>query len=684
MFRAGGNFASLPLLSLLRTHARNRTPRLSVRLGGSVKITRRLQFSGVRLLFWGFAVLCFGLYLFDRSPVALQATEATVSGAMQARAGLGDVLVVLDAEEMVRSSAAGRFERSWSWVDAIEQEVGPVRTAQTSELSAKMLESTAFVIVTQSSNATEQMQRHLGLLEGFVSRGGTLLLELPQGALRATFAADGEGGWRSPRAITAVDRVTPDVAVPLLKMPLFTRFVGSTRPPKDAVSFIAMDGSPVVYATRRGDGAVVVVDFDFGSQVSALQQGLPTSEGRLEPRVPGDALHTSDLIAAPSLATATAPYADLLEAYVLHVAMGFASPMVALWPFPAGAPGALLSSHDAVSYAGRPLWMSTHEKTLDARTTTFLASSSYPEAAHAAVAVDEDVAGQSAMLWITSPAHAAAHKRFGFFGVEPVQERLSFADQLRSVKAIVGEKYAIRGARTEGGSWMRDPFAPYRVMAAQQMRYSVSYEPLPSTGIGFGFGTCQPFTPVDNNGLPFPLLEVPVCAANPSGPNAKADLTKMVQDAAKGGWAVHVLTGADRFEQAPNMAWFEAWQAALDEARRQRVWIGGAGEFMAFRKQRGETTLRTSQRKVMARTAAGQPTDISFVFEAQTKRAGLAAVFPRRLDGLRLVEARRAASLDGQGERISTDVKELNQIGREAAMIPLQEGFTTLSVRYKK
>jgi hypothetical protein len=288
------------------------------------------------------------------------------------------------------------------------------------------------------------------------------------------------------------------------------------------------------------------------------------------------------------------------------------------------------------------------------------------------------------MLWITSPVHGAAHKRYGLLGVEPVQERLSFADQLRRVKAIMGEKYAIRGARTEGGSWMRDPFAPYRVMAAQQMRYSVSYEPLPSTGLGFGFGTCQPFTPVDNNGLPFPLLEVPICAANPSGPNAKEELTKMVQEAAKGGWVVHVLTGADRFEQAPNMAWFEAWQAALDEARRQRVWVGGAGEFLAFRKQRGEATLRTSQRKVMARTAAGQPTDISFVFEAQTKRAGLTAVFPRRLDGLRLVEARRAASLDGQGERISNDVIELNHVGREASMIPLQEGFTTLSVRYRK
>ena len=649
-----------------------------------MKLTRRLQFSGVRLLFWGFAAFCLCLYLLDRSPVTLEASEAEVVGAFQNRAGMGDVLVVLDPDEMVKASADGRFERSWSWVDAIEQEVGPVRTAQTSELNAKMLESTAFVIVTQSSNATERMQSHLGLLEGFVSRGGTLLLEIPQGALRATFAADGEGGWRAPRAITAVDRVTPDVAVPLLKMPLFTRFVGSTRPPKDAVSFLAMDGSPVVYATRRGDGAVVVVDFDFGSQVSALQQGLPTAGGRLEPRVPGDPLHTSDLIAAPAMATATAPYADLLEAYIVHVAMGFASPMVALWPFPGGAPGALLSSHDAVSYAGRPLWMSSHEKTLDARTTTFLAASGAPEAARAAVAMDEEVAGQSAMLWITSPSHAAAHKRFGFFGIDPVQERLSFADQLRGVKAVMGEKYAIRGARTEEGSWTSDPFEAYRVMAAQQMRYSVSYEPLPSSGIGFGFGTCQPFTPVDSNGLPFPLLEVPICAANPSGANAKAEVTKMVQEAAKGGWAVHILTGADRFEQAPNMAWFEAWQAALDEARRQRVWVGGAGEFMAFRKQRGETTLRTSQRKVMARTAAGQPTDIAFVFEAQTKRAGLAAVFPRRLDGLRLIEARRAASLDGQGERISNDVKELNQIGREAAMIPLQEGFTTLSVRYKK
>ena len=138
LFRAGANFASLPLLSLLRTHARNRISRLSVRSGGSVKITRRLQFSGARLLFWGFAVLCVGLYLLDRSPVTLQAKEEAVGGAMQTRTGVGDVLVVLDTAEMVRSSAIGRFERSWSWVDAMEQEVGPVRTAQTSELSAKI------------------------------------------------------------------------------------------------------------------------------------------------------------------------------------------------------------------------------------------------------------------------------------------------------------------------------------------------------------------------------------------------------------------------------------------------------------------------------------------------------------------------------------------------------------------
>ena len=649
-----------------------------------MKLTRRLQFSGLRLLFWLAAAGCLFLYLLDRHPVTLKASEATVRGEFQERHGLGDVLVVLDPDEMVKASAEGTFERSWSWVDAVEQEVGPVRTAKTAELDAKLLESASFVIITQSSNATEAIQSRLGLLEGFVSRGGTLLLEVPLGALRATFGADGEGGWRNPRAITAVDRVTPDVAVPLLKMPLFTRFMGSTRPPKDSVSFLAMDGSPVVYATRRGDGAVVIVDFDFGAQVAALQQGLAGKSGRLEPRVPGDALHTSDLIAAPALARATAPYADLLEAYVIHVALGFASPMVALWQFPGGAPGALLSSHDALSYAGRPLWMSAHEKSLDARTTTFLAPSSAPVAAHAAVAVDEEVAGQAAMLWMTSADRLAAHKQFGLFRLRPVQERLSFADQLRGVKSVVGEKYAIRGARTENGSWMSDPYEPYRIMAAQQMRYSVSYEPIPSSGIGFGFGTCQPFTPVDSNGLPFPLLEVPVCAANPAGPNAKADLVRMVQDAARGGWAVHLLTGADRFEHAPSMAWFEAWQAALDEARRQRVWVGGAGEFMAFRKQRGETTLRTSQRKVMARTASGQPTDIAFVFEAQTKRAGLAAVFPRRLDGLRLVEARRAASIDGRGERISNDVKELNQIGREAAMIPLQEGFTTLSVRYRK
>jgi hypothetical protein len=649
-----------------------------------MRLTRRTAIPIWRVAYWAAVLTAALIALLDWRPVTLSADEQHQEAAIPQVDGKGDVAIVIDSEAMREAAARGQFERSWSWVDAVEQEVGPHRIFEASTFGPGTFEGVSFLIVTKSANAGAYLPRQLAAIEAFVSRGGVALLELPTGALRQAFAADGAGGWRTPASITAVDRVTPELALSLLKMPLFTRFMGSTRPPPDSVNFIAMDGSPVVYGVRRGEGAIVVVDFDFGAQVSALQQGIAAPGGEVLPRLPGASPRTSDLIASPVLSTAQVPYADLLEGYMIHVVLGFSEPVIGLWPYPGSARGALLSSHDAESYAGRPLWMSAHELSRSARTTTFMAVPATEEVVPRAVEGDEETARQAALLWVTDPASVAAHRRYGFVGIEPVQRRLSMAEQAKLLERALPDDVPVRGVRAQRGLWTEDAFEAWRIMAAGGFKYSVSYEPIPGIGPGFAFGTCQPFTPVDAQGFPFPLREVPVCVANASGPRAREDLDKLIQAAADGGWALHLLTSSDRFEAAADLGWFEAWQRSLDQARRRRMWVGGAAELVTFWKRRADTTLHTAQRRVTARRPDGTPTEISYVFEARTSEAGHAMVFPTWLDGMTLVAARRAASLDGGDDRISNDVERVQHVGREVAMLALQPGYTTVVARYRR
>lgn len=630
-------------------------------------------------------MLILGLVLMglDACPIDLSAGDPEQAAVMPTESGQGEVLVLVSGREIAAMAATGAMEASWAWLDLVQQEIGPSGWAEIGVVDAETLQSHRVVIGTRSALADEDAAAKLTMLRDFASNGGVLVLELPNGALRTEFAADGAGGWREPGAITAVAADAPAVSEALRSMPLLTRYMGSTRPAANAETLLAMDGAPVVYSRALGAGWVIVFDFDLGTQIAALQQGLPGPRWQVRARTPGDPVRTFDLVASPRLIGAAVPWADILERYVAHVVLGHHEPMFGFWPWPDGAHGGLIVSHDTRRMGGRPLWQSIHERTLEARTTTFIAAPRR-EPDEGELIADAELAGHAALLWVLDARDANLHQQWGVFGFEPVRQPLTLAGQLDRVERWLGEEGDVMGVRIWDGRWTSTFTGAYRAMEANELAYSVTYGTAPGAPPGYAFGTCQPFRPLDTNGSPFGLHEVPACFVNPRSDEERAALTAAQERAAAEFYSVHLLTAADAFAATPDMASFDAWRDALDNAGRLQQWIGGAGELIRFWRDRRAAGLRVISREVTARDADGAPRSFEISVEAETSTRGLTLMIPAAWGGMTLERMSRGGggSETGSAEELASETVLYG--GRELRLVALNPGFTTVSLRYSR
>jgi hypothetical protein len=642
---------------------------------------RRGKLHPYRVFFWTAVVIGIALAVLQRYPITMQASDPELAGRPATFDGRGDILVVLDEAGMQAAAREGRVDRSWAWVDMIRQEVGPVTTIEIDALNQASLRAHRIVVLSSSAAAAPEAHTRIEALDLYVREGGVLALELPTGALRAHFAADGNGGWRRPAEITAVEGVDGPLRDALTSTPLLTRFLGSTRPLPDTETMLAFDGAPVIYTRRIGQGEVVVFDFEVGAQLTRLQQGMPGDDGEIRPRRAGDAIRTFDLAATPATIGASIPYADLLERYIVHEVLGHRVPVFSIWPYPQGRNGALITSHDSRSVLGRPLWMSIHERAHDARSTTFIAA---PADETVRLVDDVELAGHAALLWVLRPNDAGLYRRYGAFGAYPLRQTLSLVGQLEHLESALGDQADVRGVRLWDGRWTEAFTQPYRVMDAAELRYSTSYGPAPGVPQGLVFGTCQPFMPVDLDGQPFRVQEVPVCFHDPSDPEDVARFDAALAFAHEHAFAVHLLTSADRFRVSPDLAAFDVWRDALRRADRDDMWIGGAGELVSFWRRRGQAELRVIATEVGARGADGAPRTIAYTVEAETSGRGLVMMVPATFGDLRFESATRAGQATLPGLIDQVDTESSTWLGEEVRLIPLNPGFTTVGIRYER
>jgi hypothetical protein len=160
-------------------------------------------------------------------------------------------------------------------------------------------------------------------------------------------------------------------------------------------------------------------------------------------------------------------------------------------------------------------------------------------------------------------------------------------------------------------------------------------------------------------------------------------LDSALRKAASDHYTVHLLTSADRFQYSPSMAGFDAWRNALETARQQQLWIGGAGEYVTFLRRRQEAELRVRGREVTSRDSDGTPRVIEYTVDVETANDSLAVMLPARSEGLRLSRVSRG-NQESQflGDEVQT--RETTWLGEPVQLVPLNAGFTTLGLRYSR
>lgn len=643
---------------------------------------RTSTLSPFRVLFWMVAFALLILFVMDRRPLVISADDPMTHGSFQEEKVEGDVLVLVSAAETKARTSRGEFVRPFAWVDALRQEYGPVSTLDVDTLSGDTLRNYRFIIVTESASSSPKLWEQRTLLESFASSGGLLVLELPTGPLRSTFSADGEGGWRTPSAITAVHGADEDLVAELMASPLITRFIGSIRPLEGARTYLAMDGAPVVYSRTLGQGRVVTIDFALSAQLSAMQQGTPGDRMRVRPRRAGQPVRSTDLISAPQLFGSSVPYADVLERFIIHGVLSKEEPLFFFWPYPRGGRGALLSSHQSRYVSGRPLWMSVHERSSNARTITFVAS---PDPQRPTVSFTEaEHVDHAALLWVVDPRDVGLQRAWGLFGLHPVIQPLQLDAQRRGLtRAFPGLRAEdVHGIRTWSGRWSTHFVEPFRVMQAHGFRYDTSYGPVPGLPQGYLFGTCQPFRPVDVDGMPFQLMEVPICFIDPSTDQDLQLVGRALRRASEKMDVVHVLTSSDAFRDAPDMRSFDAWRDMLRFAERHKMWVGGAGQFIEYQRVKQNSQLRVAGKTVERNERTGDIRATRYVVEAEVPNGNFTLAIPLKAGNAELQSIVRGVALTAGSGRDDLQFEDVEYGGQTVRLIPLASGFTTLTIRY--
>ncbi len=643
---------------------------------------RRRERRGRLLLFLVGGVLAVVAVLgyFNAKPIHLGTDDDTVEGAPLLAAETSDVLVIVWNDGIAHSGESQVFDDidwSWVWVESLASELGPVRVAEPEELRTELGRPTRFIIVTHSAALHPEMDNQVEPLERFVSAGGTLVLERPEGALRTTFSSDGRGGMRTPTAISSATGVGQDVVTALTELPLYTRFVGSAGPLTGAETLMSIDGAPVIYRIRRGGGSAVTVDFNYGLAIVSLQQGRPNGDDlEMNPAEGQETPTTRDLVWDDFLAEAEVPYADLLEYFVVFKAIGAEAPLVGFWYYPEGADGVVVMSHDVLVNSKRALWMADWELSNDANSTFFLGNG--------AGLSEEDViryasreVGFGALWELTDQDLTGNQIQIGLGGIRPFTRRLSLGELREALQQGPSDRLPIRGVRTLHGQWTEHYTEAFEVMAAAGFQFDSSYGLAREGGRtlpAYPHGTGRPFRVHARNGLPLDLMELPIIVNEPSETDQVDRLQQFLrrsQRAHHQAFGVHFA--GSLFDQEYALETFDAWQTLVNVVPRTGHMLFSPDDYVAFEQGRRGFGLTTTPLEGESVTR--------LAIEVQTDTEGVWLRVPATVDG----RGFRGASQLGTSDSASTELAQrtVRVFGVEEVLIELPSGDHRIEVEFR-
>ncbi|MBF0216687.1 MAG: hypothetical protein HQL30_06820 [Candidatus Omnitrophica bacterium] len=463
-----------------------------------------------------------GVYFFFLCfPLSIRMQQDKGSGKALFRDADSDYLVVVDPEKIAADAALNDFsgnDWSYAWCNTLMQETGWFAVCRAKEVS-RCIPKRRAIIVTKSAagtmpGGTEQE------LSDFVSSGGVLVLEDPDNSWRGLTGLTLGDGKVSPTRVSYVDG---DIAAKpydeiIMGLPLNTDMRTVSCVEGDTRVVMKMDDIPAVCLREYGKGGVVTVNFNYGLELVSLQQGIPSTS---DYAVKGKIGQPQDMISFEKMIDNSVPYADILER-IIAGAVNKLSPIPSWWYFPAEYKGVNLVTHDCEMMGDDLIDTALTEDRMGVKSTFFIIWNS-PVGLETLSRIGR-LGTDIELHWDRAYLRRLGVNVLGFMKKAPGNIKQWFyrlGDRCRAVPAAseVGlseQKGSLRDKcgtdislnRLHGLRWGRHYTEPFGIMERAGITADSSFGPNDNAK-GYLFGTALPFHPIDVNGYPFEILELP-------------------------------------------------------------------------------------------------------------------------------------------------------------------------------
>lgn len=515
-----------------------------------------------------------------------------------------------------RAASAARFstlEPAQAWGNWLLQEFGSLRTATVADLDTLALDRLALVVVPQACGAglAETVRARL---QAFAQRGGVVLWE------RGPPTTDSRDPARGPAALSwlATGLADSTLAARLSELPLAGAATGELDPlsswepllraqpaavPRDAGRSGGRASAPpprdettLASAGRRGQGGEVLLDLPFARHLLTWQQGRPADDFAIPLRHRAEAgvpfCQPNALVPDPRLLETLYPHADAWER-LLAVCIESVRPVPRLWYFPYAYDGAWAMTHDDEDFGDLSRWMTLEENRQGAASTLYI----IPRRITAQGAADMAADGCDLALHWWRGWSADLTRPVGVFGWTPLRRVWSLTEQRDRLQSLLpAGSGPIISNRVHGLMWDAHYTRDFRRLEAAGFKLDSTYGPAGRKQLGYQFGTGFPFHPLDTDGRPFRLLEVPFLYQDDE--NWRPDLDEeLLRDSAGSLHQLLVpLYHATTMRWTPSAEVMDGYLASFDRARRWNHWVTTLEGYRRFWERRAGARIARGER----------------------------------------------------------------------------------------
>ena len=513
-------------------------------------------------------------------PVELRPKEKFVGGSFEnILATSGASVAALVSLSAIRESPDRFSDRLWSlaWANTLEQEMGAFRIIDIDEEKEISFKDLNLVIVTRS--VKNKMPDLLPGLKDYVKEGGCLIVEMPDNASKDLTGLivgcperwEGKVSWVNTTFFTEASMLEGEQ--------VHTDIVPVLEGDESSSVVLKMGSNPVILFRRLGEGLVEALLYDHGLFLVSTQQGIPGEDFRVEDRWGNrKVLSPIDMLRFdPDSGPREIPVADVIERLIIGT-IDVVRPLARPWYFPVDYDGAALMTHDEDWYGDDSTYMTDYEESINTSSSFFIIP-------------DSSISSSAIESMYRSGADVGIHwnretdRWLGIFRRSP-----SLDEQIELLGGKLPDNRSITACRIENFRWGSDWSRPFGILEANGIEADLTF----GRGRGYLFGTGLPYHPMDKNGKPFSMWEIPF--QNLPTWWGGGDVAYMSTLFSRSKNTYHEAIGALYHPQdcANQRAAYDDWVGFFTAAKETDHWIVDVGEFCSWWKDRTQMGIDTS------------------------------------------------------------------------------------------